>query len=205
MKRPLIIGITGSIASGKSEFSKILLDRDYQVYSTDKLGHEVLQLSQVKDSLLTKFGKSILNEDNMIDRYKLGKEVFADKEKLTFLNSISHPQIFNLMNKIITESSASYVFFEVPLLFEAKLEDKFDFIITVTTNQDNQLHRLMQRDNLTKEEALKKISNQLPNKIKEEKADFVIENQGDLKDLELQVKVLLEVLAQVEAKNIQQF
>ncbi|MBI9030557.1 dephospho-CoA kinase [bacterium] len=205
MKRPLIIGITGSIASGKSQVVKVLQEAAYKVYSTDELGHQVLQMDQVKDKLVSKFGKEILSGDNTIDRSKLGEFVFADKANLDYLNSLSHPQIFALMNKIINQSRDKYIFFEVPLLFEAKLSDHFDFIITVSASEENQVLRLKQRNSLTADNARRKISTQLPNKIKEEKADFVIKNDGDLLELQAQVQALITVLPQIKTRNIKQF
>jgi len=152
MKRPLIIGITGSIASGKSQVVKVLQEAAYKVYSTDELGHQVLQMDQVKDKLVSKFGKEILSGDKTIDRSKLGELVFVDKANLDYLNSLSHPQIFTLMNKIISQSGEKYIFFEVPLLFEANLSESFDFIITVSASEENQVlrkklqHREPQKD-----------------------------------------------------------
>ena len=205
MKRPLIIGITGSIASGKSQVVKVLQEAAYKVYSTDELGHQVLEMDQVKEKLISKFGKKILSGDNTIDRSKLGEVVFADKANLDYLNSLSHPQIFAIMNKIINQSRDKYIFFEVPLLFEAKLSDHFDFIITVSASEENQVHRLRQRNSLTADNARRKISTQLPNKIKEEKADFVIKNDGDLLELPAQVQALITVLPQIKTRNIKQF
>ncbi len=205
MKRPLIIGITGSIASGKSQVVKVLQEAAYKVYSTDELGHQVLQMDQVKEKLVRKFGKEILSGDNTIDRSKLGEFVFADKANLDYLNSLSHPQIFTLMNKIIDQSGEKYIFFEVPLLFEAKLSDHFDFIITVSASEENQVLRLRQRNCLTADQARRKISTQLPNKIKEEKADFVVKNDRDLLELQAQVQALITLLPQIKTRDIKQF
>lgn len=205
MERPLIIGITGSIACGKSEFVKLLETSGFNVYSTDKIGHDVLFIDEVKEQLVDKFGSLILSSDNSIDRKKLSKFVFQDKTKLEYLNSVTHPQIFNLMNNLVDNSQSKYIFFEVPLLFEAKLENSFDFIITISAKPESQLLRLMKRDNLSKEEALNKISSQLPSPIKEEKADYVISNNSVLEDLKLQLSSLLEILPTIKSKTIKQF
>jgi dephospho-CoA kinase len=181
MKRPLIIGITGSIASGKSAVVTQLQESGYKIYSTDIIGHEILFLEEVKDRLVEKFSSEILDpKSNLIDRTKLSAIVFKNKSNLDFLNSISHPFIFQKMREIINNSREDYIFFEVPLLFEAKLERHFDFIITISTTAENQLLRLMKRNRLTKHKANEKISSQLSNEIKEVKSDLVIHNNGDL-------------------------
>ncbi len=206
MDRPLIIGITGSIASGKSEVVKELQATGYKVYSTDIIGHEVLLSEEVKASLVNKFGKDILDIDNKtINREKLSKLVFKDKDNLAFLNSISHPLIFKRMRELVTVTCGNYLFFEVPLLFETSLEQHFDYIITVSASPDKQLFRLMKRNNQTREEAIRKITSQLSNTIKEKKADFVIMNNGDLDDLHSKTAELITKLPTINPKNIISF
>lgn len=205
-ERPLIIGITGSIASGKSEVVKQLEASDYKVISTDKLGHEVLNSEEVVQILVEKFGTNIIDPtNNAIDRAKLSSLVFEDMSNLAFINSLSHPRIFKKMQEIINNSQEKYLFFEVPLLFEAELEKHFDFIVTVSSTPAKQLDRLMKRNNLSKEQASKKISSQLPNTIKESKSDFLISNNGDLQDLQLQTNFLIKALPAITTKNIISF
>lgn len=203
MKRAYVIGITGSIASGKSALVNLLQESGYKIYSTDIIGHEVLLLDEVKEKLSDRFGEEILDQaSNLIDRAKLSALVFKNKSNLDFLNSISHPLIFQRIRDLINNNQEDYIFFEVPLLFEAKLERHFDYIITVTTSPENQLLRLMKRNNLTKNQALKKISSQLPNSIKEGKSDLVINNNGDLNNLEGETKQLIAILPTIQPKNI---
>lgn len=202
MNRPLIIGITGSIASGKSEVVNYLNKSGFRVFSTDELGHQVLLLDEVKLSLVEKFGKDILDHNNLLDREKLSKLVFKDRANLDFLNSLSHPQIFKKMREIVEKSEEKFLLFEVPLLFEAKLEDRFDFIITVSTTPEIQLTRLMARNNLTREDAQRKISSQLSNEVKETKADFVINNNGSLSELQAKTAEVITNFNSIVAKNI---
>jgi dephospho-CoA kinase len=205
MKRPIIIGITGSIASGKSELVKILLELGYEVHSTDKLGHEALEEKTVITQLRDKFGPEILDERGHIDRDKLSRLVFKDKDKLAYLNSVSHPQIFSLMKQRIEDCQEKYIFFEVPLLFEAKLEAYFDYIVTVSASPEMQLDRLMKRNNISKDQALKKISSQYPNKQKEAQSDYVINNDGQLSLLKAKTQQWLEEFPLKPKKNIKRF
>lgn len=205
MKRPVIIGITGSIASGKTEVSELLQEAGFKVFYTDWIGHMILGLKAVKIKLVEEFGEKILDLNGMIARKKLSKVVFESSENLKILNSITHPAIFKQMNTIIENIESELIFFEVPLLFEANLEEHFDFIITVSASPANQLLRLMQRNNLTKKVAMQKISSQLSNKIKEEKADYVVKNNGDFEDLESEVKSFIEILPTLEKREVKPF
>lgn len=206
MLRPLIIGITGSIASGKSEVVNQLKESGFKVHSTDQMGHDILLLEEVKNKLTKRFGLEILNQQsNLIDRAKLSAVLFKDRSNLDFINSISHPLIFKRMKEIINISQDKYLFFEVPLLFEAKLEKHFDFIITVSTTPENQLSRLMKRNNLTKDKALQKITSQLANNYKETNSDAVIYNNGDLKELKGKTVELIATLPSISQRNIISF
>jgi len=205
MQRPLIIGITGSIASGKTEVSELLAEKGFKVFSTDGIGHKILYLKAVRHKLVEEFSDKILDHNGLVDRKKLSKVVFESSENLKVLNSITHSAIFKQMNNIINNTESEIILFEVPLLFETNLEKHFDFIITVSATPENQLTRLMKRNNLTEEEAIQKISSQLSNKLKEEKADYVIKNNGDIEELELQVKSLSEIFPTIKKRDIAPF
>lgn len=201
MSRPLIIGITGSIASGKSELVKLLQQQDFNIHSTDLLGHGVLSLNTVKQRIVEEFGGDIVANDQ-VDRVKLGNAVFGNPRKLKLLNSITHPPIIKMMKELVSNCTEKQILFEVPLLFEANLESHFDYIITVSTTKDIQLKRLMERNGLDEEQALLKINSQLPNYVKEVKADYIINNDGAIEDLQPQVKEFLANLKTLRHKEV---
>lgn len=205
MNKTLIIGITGSIASGKTEVVKLLTKKGYQVHSTDQLGHKALEIEEVKEKLADKLGREILSRDGQIDRNKLSQIVFRNKALLQYLNSVTHPQIFKLMRILIDQATSDYIFFEVPLLFEAELENYFDFIITVSTRQENQLIRLMRRNQLKPEDAKIKLASQYSNQVKEKKADYVINNNNDLNQLKRKVDQLIKILPTIKMKHKKDF
>jgi len=205
MERPLIIGITGSIASGKTKVSELLNQAGFKITSTDLIGHLILFQSNVRNRLVEEFGDKILDLNKLISRKKLSKVVFENPEKLKILNSITHPEIFKYMHSVIANSKSEMVIFEVPLLFEAELEDHFDYIITVSANPENQLLRLMKRNNLTKKAAMQKISSQFSNQVKEEKADYVIKNDEDIDELKLQVDSLIKIFPTIIKRKINPF
>lgn len=190
----LIIGITGSIACGKSLVSNYLQEKGYTIIDADKIGHMVLENDEVKKQLVNKFGKSIL-KDNEVNRVTLGKLVFENNENLKELNNIIHPQIRkNISEQIQVYKNEKLVFVDVPLLFEAKFDDLVEKIIVISLDEKIQLERLMNRNSLSKEEALQRIKSQIPVREKEKLGDYVVDNSFTQENTYNQVDRILEKL-----------
>lgn len=190
----LIIGITGSIACGKSLVSNYLQEKGYTIIDADKIGHMVLENDEVKKQLVNKFGKSIL-KDNEVNRVTLGKLVFENNENLKELNNIIHPQIRkNISEQIQVHKNEKLVFVDVPLLFEAKFDDLVEKIIVISLDEKIQLERLMNRNSLSKEEALQRIKSQIPVREKEKLGDYVVDNSFTQENTYKQVDRILEKL-----------
>lgn len=190
----LIIGITGSIACGKSLVSNYLQEKGYTIIDADKIGHMALENDEVKKQLVNKFGKSIL-KDNEINRVTLGKLVFENNENLKELNNIIHPQIRkNISEQIQVHKNEKLVFVDVPLLFEAKFDDLVEKIIVISLDEKIQLERLMNRNSLSKEEALQRIKSQIPVREKEKLGDYIVDNSFTQEDTYNQVDRILEKL-----------
>lgn len=190
----MIIGITGSIACGKSLVSNYLQEKGYTIIDADKIGHMALENDEVKKQLVNKFGKSIL-KDNEVNRVTLGKLVFENNENLKELNNIIHPQIRkNISEQIQVYKNEELVFVDVPLLFEAKFDDLVEKIIVVSLDEKIQLERLMNRNSLSKEEALQRIKSQIPVREKEKLGDYVVDNSFTQENAYNQVDRILEKL-----------
>ena len=190
----MIIGITGSIACGKSLVSNYLQEKGYTIIDADKIGHTALENDEVKKQLVNKFGKSIL-KDNEVNRVTLGKLVFENNENLKELNNIIHPQIRkNISEQIQVHKNEKLVFVDVPLLFEAKFDDLVEKIIVVSLDEKIQLERLMNRNSLSKEEALQRIKSQIPVREKEKLGDYVVDNSFTQENTYNQVDRILEKL-----------
>ena len=190
----LIIGITGSIACGKSLVSNYLQEKGYTIIDADKIGHMALENDEVKKQLVNKFGEAIL-KDNEINRVTLGKLVFENNENLKELNNIIHPQIRkNISEQIQMHKNEKLVFVDVPLLFEAKFDDLVEKIIVVSLDEKTQLERLMYRNSLSKEEALQRIKSQIPVREKEKLGDYVVDNSFTQENTYNQVDRILEKL-----------
>ena len=190
----MIIGITGSIACGKSLVSNYLREKGYTIIDADKIGHMALENDEVKKQLVNKFGKSIL-KDNEVNRVTLGKLVFENNENLKELNNIIHPQIRkNISEQIQVHKNEKLVFVDVPLLFEAKFDDLVEKIIVISLDEKIQLERLMNRNSLSKEEAVQRIKSQIPVREKEKLGDYVVDNSFTQENTYSQVDRILEKL-----------
>jgi len=178
--------ITGNIASGKSTVENIIHQRGFQVFDTDKIAHDILKNSQgVKDV----FVKENVFTDGAIDRQKLGKLVFSSPDKLKALENIIHPGVNEKIQDIFEQNKAQkHIFVSVPLLFETGFDKIFDKIVFVSAPENIRLERLIKRNNLTKEEAIKRIQAQQDETEKIKKSDIVFYNNTTPENLTEQVE-----------------
>lgn len=170
--------IVGNIASGKSSVEKILEEKGYKVFDTDKIAHKILENNSKVEKV---FGTT--------DRKILAHIVFNNPEKMKELENIIHPLVKEEILKI------EEGFISVPQLFEAGYESLFDKIIFVSASEKLRLERLMKRNNLSKKEATKRIKAQLPEDEKIKKSDFVIKNEGNFEKLQIEVEKVLDALS----------
>ena len=195
------IGITGSIACGKSTVSDYLIAKGYTIIDADKIGHVALTSDDVKRKLAEKFGDEIL-ENNEISRENLGKLVFGNDDNLKILNSIIHPKIKELILKLQEEhKDEDLVFLDIALLYEANFVDLVEKVAVVYVDEDVQLERLMTRNSLSKEEALKRIESQMSPREKASLGDFVINNSYSKEDTFQQIDEILEKLKRGDKHN----
>ena len=195
------IGITGSIACGKSTVSDYLIDKGYTIIDADKLGHVALTSDDVKRKLAEKFGDEIL-ENNEISREKLGKLVFGNDDNLKLLNSIIHPKIKELILKLQEEhKDEDLVFLDIALLYEANFVDLVEKVAVVYVDEDVQLERLMTRNSLSKEEAVNRIESQMSPRKKASLGDFVINNSYSKEDTFQKIDEILEKLKRGDKQN----
>ena len=191
-----VIGLTGGIASGKSTASDYIKSLGFEVLDADVYARKVTE----KDSsgyhkIIEAFGSGILDGNKEIDRKKLGEIIFDDPEERKKLNSISHPEIRRMMNMDQDEFiKHNHVFLDIPLLFENGLDKKCDITITVYVTKENQLERLMARNDLTEREAASRINSQMPLDEKKNLSDHVFDNNNDKKELYNQIDEFVETL-----------
>lgn len=200
-KRPFLIAITGSFASGKTLVSKWFEEKGFTVHYTDKLGHAILQDEKVIYILAEKFGNEIL-ENGAINRTKLGEIVFDSTENLKFLNIILHPQIRSKTQAIIDSSREDYLVFEIPLLCENKLQDAFDLTINISATKENQISRSQKRNKMKIAQIEQRIKSQMSAYDKQKLADINIENNGTIDELYLKLENLLPLIKRMGKKDI---
>ena len=195
------IGITGSIACGKSTVSDYLKEKGYTIIDADKLGHVALTSEDVKRRLSETFGANIL-VNNEISREVLGKLVFGNDKNLKKLNNIIHPKIKELILKLQEEhENEDLVFLDIALLYEANFVDLVEKVVVIYVDEDVQLERLMMRNSLSKEEALKRIESQMSPQEKASLGDFVIDNSYRKEDTFQQIDEILEKLKRGDKQN----
>ena len=195
------IGITGSIACGKSTVSDYLKEKGYTIIDADKLGHVALTSEDVKRRLSETFGANIL-VNNEISREVLGKLVFGNDNNLKKLNNIIHPKIKELILKLQEEhENEDLVFLDIALLYEANFVDLVEKVAVVYVDEDVQLERLMARNSFSKEEALKRIESQMSPQEKASLGDFVINNSYRKEDTFQQIDEILEKLKRGDKQN----
>jgi len=180
----MVLGLTGSIAAGKSAVANCFVDCGAILVSADSLAREVVNPgSPVLERLVALFGMDILTPGGSLDRGKLSEKVFADPAARRQLESIVHPAIALLAESRLTElrqSPHDLIVYEAPLLFEAGAESRVDRILVVMVEPTVQMARLLQRDKLTEVQARQRIDAQWPQADKIGRADFVIDNSGSL-------------------------
>lgn len=191
MSQNKIIGLTGSISTGKTQVSNYLRDRGEKVIDADLIAREVVDFGSVKEKIKEAFGNDIYKDDEL-DRKALGEIVFRDKEKRQVLNEIEHPEIYRIILEEI-KNSKGRVFVDIPLLFESQhLNEKygldFDEVWLVYVNRETQVKRLIKRDRISKGYALEKINSQMSVEDKKIMADVIIDNSGSLEETFKQVE-----------------
>ena len=198
----IIVGLTGSVGTGKSTVTNFFRELGAYIIDWDELAREVIrpQLRAWKE-IVEYFGKDFLNEDLTINRQKLAEIVFSDKEKVTKLNQIVHPEVFKederITNEIKSLDPDALIIKDIPLLFELTRPIFVDKVVVVSASEQTQLRRLEEKG-MSREDARSRIKSQLPLEEKIKSADFVINNDGPLEETKKQVEEIYSLLRKGE-------
>lgn len=194
-----ILGLTGGIASGKSTVSAYLAQNGALIIDADLIARQVVaKKSSGLKQIVAKFGEEILTASGELDRKKLGKLVFSNKDLLKALTDITGPLIrTEILREIQAAKKAQVklVVLDIPLLFETGYQTLCDKVMVVTIPSKLQLERVMKRDNLSAAEARKRIANQLPASKRNELADVLIDNSKSVAETYQQVLKWLKIEA----------
>ncbi|HEK5838540.1 TPA: dephospho-CoA kinase [Staphylococcus aureus] len=201
---PKVIGLTGGIASGKTTVSELLSVFGFKVVDADKAAREAVKkgskgLAQVREV----FGDEAIDENGEMNRRYMGDLVFNHPEKRLELNAIIHPIVRDIMEEEKQEylKQGYNVIMDIPLLFENELENTVDEVWVVYTSESIQMDRLMQRNNLSLEDAKARVYSQISIDKKSRMADHVIDNLGDKLELKQNLERLLEEEGYIEKPN----
>jgi dephospho-CoA kinase len=175
----ILVGLTGGVATGKSTVAKIFKRCGAVVIDADELARHVVEPGKPAWRAIVKlFGRTVLNQDRSLDRQALGSIVFRNRTKLRQLERIIHPRVARkqqrLVRRIAKDRPRAVVIYEVPLLFEAGVDKRVDEIIVVTADRHTQIARLKKRNGLSRAEAIRRISSQMPLAKKVQRADHVL-------------------------------
>lgn len=184
------IVLTGGIATGKSTVCNILKLHGFLIIDADKIAHKLLDENSQQIEQL--FGKQYV-EDGKVLRKELGKIIFSNEKNKLKLEALLHPLIKDEIKKeakIVEEQNKTYII-DIPLFFE-KMNYPISKSIVIYTPKELQIKRLQSRDNISEEEAILKISNQMDIEEKKSLATFVIDNSKDLKHLQKEIEEFLE-------------
>lgn len=188
-----VIGITGSIAVGKSTVTRYLQTHGYVVVDADELAHQaLLPHSETYQQIIAHF--DCLDEQKHIDRHKLGQIVFHDPQKKALLESLIHPFVIETMRLEIQRCQEPLIFLDIPLLYEAHLEFLCDEIIVVYVDEHTQCERLKARNHIDEKQARLLMSQQISIEKKKEMGDHILDNRQNLEELYHNIERVLKVL-----------
>jgi dephospho-CoA kinase len=190
------LGLTGGIATGKTTISNYLKTKGIPVLDADEYARKVVEPGTPGlTDIVNTFGKQVLQSDGSLNRKLLGQIIFNDMTARQKLNDITHPRIQQMMTdelQKLAKDKTPLVILDIPLLLENHNIAGADAIMVVTVPESIQLNRLMQRNNLTKEEAQGRIDAQMPLSEKEKLADFIVDNSGTIANTLTQVDKVIQ-------------
>lgn len=191
----LVIGLTGSIATGKSTIAKMFKELNIDVIDADLIARKVVEVNKPAYlEIVEAFGEEILYENKELNRKALGNIIFNNEEKRKKLNSIIHPAIRKEMlaqKEAFIKLNRDVIVMDIPLIFESGLENYVEKILVAYVSEETQLKRLIERDECSEEEARSRINSQISIEEKAQKADAIIDNNGTVSESRKQLLNLL--------------
>ena len=203
-KESIVIAITGGAGSGKSSVAKLIGSRGYKVIDTDRIARSVMEDNKdVIKSIKQEYGDNAYLSDNTLNRSYMSSVVFSGKDDgaaLEKLNRIVHPPVIDKMSELVEsyeQQGEKLIFVESALIFEAGLEEGFDYILVVDADMDKRVERIRGRTAESQASIMMRMQSQMPAEEKRNYADFVIENNGTEKELAESVEFLLKVFEEL--------
>lgn len=195
----LKIGLTGGIGSGKSAVSKFLQSWGSYIFDADKEAKSIINNdSDAQREIIKEFGNDILGLDQNISNQKLARIAFQDEFHQLALNSIIHPYVFKKIDtsfeKIKIDNNHNCFVVDAALIYESGADTHMDYVVVVTSLMSYKAERVMSRNNITRDDFLKRVSLQWSDKDKENLADYIIQNNSDLINLKKEAKKIFDAI-----------
>ena len=195
----LKIGLTGGIGSGKSEVSNFLQSWGAYIFDADKESKNIINNNlEAQKEIIKEFGSDVIDPNQTINRQKLARIAFQDEFHQQTLNAIIHPYVFKKINnsfeKIKIENNHNCFVVDAALIYESGADTRMDYVIVVSSLISHRTERVMSRNNISREDFLKRVSLQWPEEDKENMADYIIQNNSDLESLEKEAKKVFDTL-----------
>lgn len=194
--RQIKVGVTGSIGSGKSLFCEYLSQKGFPVIKADDISKDLLVSNErIKSKVKKAFGESAYI-NNEINKKFLAEKIFSDPENVFKINSIVHPEVIRKINGLFEDQfkSERIIFVEAALIYEADMENMFDYVVLITADEKLRMERKIKSNKMTEEDFLKRNENQIKDEEKKKRADFIFENNGTIAELERKAELLLLML-----------
>ena len=193
----LKIGLTGGIGSGKSEVSKFFQAWGAYIFDADKEAKHIINTDEsAQKEIIKEFGSDVIDADQNIDKQKLARVAFQDEFHQLALNSIIHPHVFKKIDstfeKIQQRNKHNCFVVDAALIYESGADTHMDYVIVITSLLRYRTERVMSRNNMTRDDFLKRVSLQWPDEDKEHMADYIIQNNSDLNNLEIESKKIFD-------------
>lgn len=187
----MLVGLTGGIGAGKSTVANLFKNHGVPIISSDEISHQIINDNKtVQQAIIKKFGKRCLTPDHTIDKRALAKIIFSDQQNRLWLEKLLHPLIEHEFIMRANNSTYPYCIVEIPLLIEAKMQNKVDRILTVDCTEEQQLKQALARGHHSESEVKTRIANQISRTQRLAASDDVIENIYDLAYLQTRVNEL---------------
>ncbi len=203
--RALVVGLTGGIGSGKTTVARMLAELGATVIDGDAIGHELLEVPEIKDKLVTRWGQELLDEEASINRSRLARRAFADAQSIKDLNTIMHPMLLTRLNERLEQASAGghspMLVVDAALLVEWGLEEICHKLVFVEAPLEVRQARIQDARGWDGQELARRESFQLPLSLKKKQADYVIDNSAGLTETRKQVQ---ELWRRVRSRSVSQ-
>lgn len=188
-----LIGLTGMSGAGKSTACKVFEEKGFEIIDCDKLSRVIVEkgkpcLAEIAEN----FGQGVLTEDGQLNRRETARIIFGDYNKRLMLNGIMYPYIsYIIINSAFFKKEKSFFLLDAPTLFESGIDDLCDYVVSVVADKEIVMNRIIERDELTEEEALARITSQHDKAFFIERSDFYAENNGDLQEFLAEIKEII--------------